>query len=79
MLYQIRLESRGGKHTSVVFCTNGVLLRLLVGRGASKLEASDKPVKDDISALTHILVVLYLCILTNVIFEYHNILCCLLH
>ncbi|XP_002978696.2 DExH-box ATP-dependent RNA helicase DExH6 [Selaginella moellendorffii] len=28
--YQIRLESRGGPHSSLMFCTNGVLLRKLV-------------------------------------------------
>ncbi|KAK3183357.1 hypothetical protein Dsin_030643 [Dipteronia sinensis] len=56
--YKIRLESRGGMHSSIVFCTNGVLLRLLVSKGAgtSKLEASNNPAKDDVSALTHIIV-----------------------
>ncbi|KAH9770545.1 RNA helicase [Citrus sinensis] len=54
---QIRLESKGGKHSSIVFCTNGVLLRLLVSQGVSRLkEASNKPAKDDVSALTHIIV-----------------------
>eukprot|EP00249_Psilotum_nudum_P020389 c27681_g1_i1 orf=52-3915(+) len=28
--YQIRLESKGGRHSSLMFCTNGVLLRKLV-------------------------------------------------
>lgn len=55
--YKIRLESKGGKHSSIVFCTNGVLLRLLVSQGVSRLkEASNKPAKDDVSALTHIIV-----------------------
>lgn len=27
--YNIRLESKGGPHSSLVFCTNGVLLRML--------------------------------------------------
>lgn len=27
--YNIRLESAGGAHSSLVFCTNGVLLRML--------------------------------------------------
>ena len=27
--YSIRLESRGGPHSSIMFCTNGVLLRML--------------------------------------------------
>ncbi|CAN8295276.1 unnamed protein product [Cochlearia groenlandica] len=31
--YKVRLQSRGGRHTSVVFCTNGILLRVLVGKG----------------------------------------------
>uniref|UniRef100_A0A0E0C876 Uncharacterized protein n=1 Tax=Oryza meridionalis TaxID=40149 RepID=A0A0E0C876_9ORYZ len=30
--YKIRLESKGGKNSSIMFCTNGVLLRLLIGR-----------------------------------------------
>ncbi|KAL5791681.1 hypothetical protein ACOSP7_000275 [Xanthoceras sorbifolium] len=56
--YKIRLESKGGRHSSIVFCTNGVLLRLLVSKGActSKLEASNNPAKNDVSALTHIIV-----------------------
>ncbi len=29
MGYSIRLESRGGPHSSIMFCTNGVLLRML--------------------------------------------------
>lgn len=32
--YQIRLESKGGKHSSLMFCTNGVLLRKLIGSGS---------------------------------------------
>ncbi|CAH2038738.1 unnamed protein product [Thlaspi arvense] len=31
--YKVRLQSKGGKHSSVVFCTNGILLRVLVGKG----------------------------------------------
>ncbi|KAI9178233.1 hypothetical protein LWI28_024187 [Acer negundo] len=56
--YKIRLESKGGRHSSIVFCTNGVLLRLLVsgGAGTSKLQASNNPAKDVVSALTHIIV-----------------------
>ena len=27
--YSIRLESKGGPHSSIMFCTNGVLLRML--------------------------------------------------
>ncbi|KAL0723819.1 hypothetical protein Bca4012_038418 [Brassica carinata] len=31
--YKVRLKSKGGRQSSVVFCTNGVLLRVLVGKG----------------------------------------------
>ncbi|OAY62181.2 DExH-box ATP-dependent RNA helicase DExH6 isoform X2 [Manihot esculenta] len=56
--YKIRLESKGGRNSSVVFCTNGVLLRVLVSRGTtrSKREASNKSAKDDVSNITHIIV-----------------------
>ncbi|KAF2559828.1 hypothetical protein F2Q68_00012983 [Brassica cretica] len=30
---QVRLNSKGGRQSSVVFCTNGILLRVLVGKG----------------------------------------------
>eukprot|EP00250_Pteridium_aquilinum_P000849 c11023_g1_i1 orf=66-3809(+) len=33
--YQIKLESKGGIHSSLMFCTNGVLLRKLVSAGAA--------------------------------------------
>lgn len=57
---QIRLESKGGKHSSIVFCTNGVLLRVLVSRGAggSNGEASNRHLKHRLSDITHIIVVL---------------------
>ncbi|KAG2242474.1 hypothetical protein Bca52824_095685 [Brassica carinata] len=29
----VRLKSKGGRQSSVVFCTNGILLRVLVGKG----------------------------------------------
>ncbi|KDP25957.1 hypothetical protein JCGZ_22947 [Jatropha curcas] len=56
--YKIRLESKGGRNSSIVFCTNGVLLRVLVSKGASrsKKEASNKMTKDDVSNITHIIV-----------------------
>lgn len=41
--YTIRLESRGGPHCAVMFCTNGVLLRMVTGGS-------------DLRDLTHILV-----------------------
>ncbi|GLJ39839.1 hypothetical protein SUGI_0814530 [Cryptomeria japonica] len=37
--YQIRLESKGGKHSSLMFCTNGVLLRRLIESGSQLSEA----------------------------------------
>ncbi|MBA0665842.1 hypothetical protein Goklo_002315, partial [Gossypium klotzschianum] len=48
--YKIRLESKGGRHSSIVFCTNGVLLRVLVANSRSK--------REDISDMTHIIMVL---------------------
>ncbi|XP_020528409.1 DExH-box ATP-dependent RNA helicase DExH6 isoform X1 [Amborella trichopoda] len=57
--YKIRLESSGGKHSSIMFCTNGVLLRLLVGRGAleaSKTGGECKAKKAGGLELTHIIV-----------------------
>lgn len=55
--YKIRLESKGGKHSSIVFCTNGVLLRVLVSKGTGpSREGSNKPAKEAVSNLTHIIV-----------------------
>ncbi|XVF60717.1 hypothetical protein PTKIN_Ptkin08bG0070700 [Pterospermum kingtungense] len=45
--YKIRLESKGGRHSSIIFCTNGVLLRVLVSNSRSK--------RQDISDMTHII------------------------
>lgn len=45
---QVRLQSKGGRHSSVVFCTNGILLRVLVGKGSVSC----------VSDITHIIVVL---------------------
>ncbi|KAM7497850.1 hypothetical protein LguiA_022264 [Lonicera macranthoides] len=53
--YKIRLESKGGKDSSIVFCTNGVLLRVLVSKGSERV-ASKKRSKDDLSDITHIIV-----------------------
>lgn len=55
--YKIRLESKGGKHSSIVFCTNGVLLRILVSKGitGSQNEANTAA-KENVSDLTHIIV-----------------------
>ncbi|KAG6557198.1 hypothetical protein Mapa_001125 [Marchantia paleacea] len=57
--YQIRLESKGGKHSSLIFCTNGVLLRKVVGSGGhSKGQIGDEGLYDETSGLdaTHIIV-----------------------
>ncbi|XP_008451835.2 DExH-box ATP-dependent RNA helicase DExH6 isoform X3 [Cucumis melo] len=56
--YKIRLESKGGRHSSIVLCTNGILLRVLISEGLGKLtmEASRKSWKNVASDLTHIIV-----------------------
>ncbi|GAB4848177.1 DExH-box ATP-dependent RNA helicase DExH6 [Ancistrocladus abbreviatus] len=56
--YKIRLESKGGRHSSILFCTNGVLLRVLVymGAGKSQAGASSKVAAGEISDITHIVV-----------------------
>ncbi|CAD6236609.1 unnamed protein product [Miscanthus lutarioriparius] len=56
--YKIRLESKGGKNSSVLFCTNGVLLRLLIGRGTntSKARNRKRSLDDAILGITHIIV-----------------------
>ncbi|KAL2316839.1 hypothetical protein Fmac_030715 [Flemingia macrophylla] len=51
--YKIRLESRGGRQSSIVLCTTGVLLRVLVARGSHSSQIGR--VKDDISGITHII------------------------
>ncbi|CAI9111904.1 OLC1v1012242C1 [Oldenlandia corymbosa var. corymbosa] len=56
--YKIRLESKGGRNSSVVFCTNGVLLRVLVSRGSDRTSKSPtrKAARDVASDITHIIV-----------------------
>ncbi|XP_076906180.1 DExH-box ATP-dependent RNA helicase DExH6-like [Bidens hawaiensis] len=56
--YKIRLENKGGRHSSIVFCTNGVLLRVLVKAGNTRAgkEKSTKMVKDAFPDITHIIV-----------------------
>ncbi|KAL6845214.1 hypothetical protein ACP4OV_024709 [Aristida adscensionis] len=56
--YKIRLESKGGKNSSIMFCTNGVLLRLLIGRGADtpKSRKSKSSLDDAILGISHIIV-----------------------
>ncbi|KAJ1388004.1 R3H domain [Sesbania bispinosa] len=51
--YKIRLESKGGRQSSIVLCTTGVLLRVLVSKGSSSSKM--KAAKDDISGITHII------------------------
>lgn len=56
--YKIRLESKGGKNSSIMFCTNGILLRMLIGTSTnqSKMEATLAPIKDAVSEISHIIV-----------------------
>ena len=58
------MESKGGRHSSIVLCTNGILLRVLISEGLGKLttEASEKSRKNVVSDLTHIIVVCFLCL-----------------
>ncbi|KAL9315983.1 hypothetical protein ACSQ67_016984 [Phaseolus vulgaris] len=51
--YKIRLESRGGRQSSIVLCTTGVLLRVLVSKGSRSSKIGH--MKDDISGITHII------------------------
>ncbi|KAG5053297.1 hypothetical protein JHK87_005495 [Glycine soja] len=51
--YKIRLESRGGRQSSIVLCTTGVLLRVLVSKGSHSSKIGR--VKDEISGITHII------------------------
>ncbi|XP_057792860.1 DExH-box ATP-dependent RNA helicase DExH6 isoform X2 [Salvia miltiorrhiza] len=50
--YKIRMETKGGRNSSLVFCTNGVLLRVLVSKGKSR----SKKTKSALANLTHIIV-----------------------
>ncbi|CAN6465233.1 unnamed protein product [Victoria cruziana] len=56
--YKIRLESKGGKHSSIMFCTNGILLRLLIGMGVgtSKREGKIDSNESKAREITHIIV-----------------------
>ncbi|KAI3457677.1 hypothetical protein Pfo_014340 [Paulownia fortunei] len=55
--YKIRLESKGGRHSSLVFCTNGVLLRVLVSKGSGRMKRkSSKKMPNGVSDITHIIV-----------------------
>lgn len=63
---QIRLESKGGRHSSLMFCTNGVLLRKLVGSGRHTMKETGAALNesDEFSGLdaTHVIVVILLCL-----------------
>ncbi|KAI7741748.1 hypothetical protein M8C21_000592, partial [Ambrosia artemisiifolia] len=56
--YKIRMDKKGGRNSSIVFCTNGVLLRILVrtGNSLATKEKSAKMVKDAFPDITHIIV-----------------------
>ncbi|KAJ7515980.1 hypothetical protein O6H91_22G036900 [Diphasiastrum complanatum] len=60
--YQIRLESKGGPHSSLMFCTNGVLLRKLVmaryHSKRSERQGSSENLEDELTGLdaTHVIV-----------------------
>ncbi|KAI3991878.1 hypothetical protein MKX01_012823 [Papaver californicum] len=53
--YKIRMETKGGKNSSVMFCTNGILLRVLVER-VNGTGAKDENWKSRVSEFTHIVV-----------------------
>lgn len=55
--YKIRLDSKGGRNSSIIFCTNGVLLRILVTNGneITRKRASGKPAKRYFPDITHII------------------------
>ena len=59
MSVQIRLESRGGKHSSLMFCTNGVLLRKLVGQNIRDDSEGTTDTPEQFTGLdaTHVIVV----------------------
>lgn len=50
--YSIRLETRAGKHTALLFCTNGVLLRKLTQADTVACDGSS----DGLQGVTHIVV-----------------------
>ncbi|XP_078436567.1 DExH-box ATP-dependent RNA helicase DExH6-like isoform X2 [Wolffia australiana] len=55
--YKIRLESKGGRHSSIMFCTNGILLRMLIGNGVDFCRPMSKSKRStSIFQLTHIIV-----------------------
>jgi hypothetical protein len=61
LLFQIKLESKGGAHSSLMFCTTGVLLRKLVN-------ADPEDVINSLNA-THIIMVRFLSMLDFCTFD----------
>lgn len=56
------MESEGGRNSSIVFCTTGVLLRVLVSMGSNSLEKESSRTQNTIAGpdgITHIIVVRY--------------------
>lgn len=53
--YKVRLECKGGRSSSVVFCTNGLLLRVLVSKGVH-LDSTTGSKKKGAPQMTHIIV-----------------------
>ncbi|XP_020228857.1 DExH-box ATP-dependent RNA helicase DExH6 isoform X2 [Cajanus cajan] len=51
--YKLWFESRGGRQSSIVLCTTGVLLKVLVSTGSHFLKT--RSVKDDIPCISHII------------------------
>ncbi|XP_027343408.1 DExH-box ATP-dependent RNA helicase DExH6-like [Abrus precatorius] len=51
--YKMQLESRGGRQSSIVLCTTGVLLKFLVSKGSHIFKRQSA--KDDISSISHII------------------------
>ncbi|EXB53675.1 putative ATP-dependent RNA helicase YTHDC2 [Morus notabilis] len=53
--YKVRLESKGGRSSSIVFCTNGLLLRVLVSKGVH-LGSNKRLQQRGVPQMTHIIV-----------------------
>jgi len=55
--YKVRFGSQGGRHSSIVLCTPGVLLKALASTGSHF--SKRQHVKGDMSSMTHIIMVIY--------------------
>ncbi|XP_054796819.1 DExH-box ATP-dependent RNA helicase DExH6 isoform X1 [Prosopis cineraria] len=53
--YKIRLESRGGKHSSVMLCTTGILLRVLCSFSKCLSRSKTGTMRNDKFEITHII------------------------